>query len=500
MRLARPRAVAAVLLATGLAASLLASLDIAAAQERFPRIGFTPFNYDLSSTSEADVYDRINPREDVIAHHLDSGVPWPEAWAGLPYDPAVEADLAFRIAHTPPGTAIYLAAAPLNTNRTGLAGYWGSSANLPRPGEWADKTYDDPMVITAYVNWCRDLIGRFHPRYFNYGVEVTELLQNDPAQWDRLMVFAREVYTRLKREFPGLPLFVSCTVRDPGSVEMERAKAGTRQIMQYSDYMAASSYRYIFGAGPDKGNPANLPPAWLQQMADLAPGKPFAVAETAWLAERMTIPAYGIDTPGTPAWQDAYLRTLLDEADRLHARFVIWFLPVDYDRLWMWLQALGLGDPAWLLWKDTGLWDGRLVARPSLATWDARFARPRREVPPRIADGWAVAGSQLTVVRAGAGALTVTWDPGACPAPNHHLVWFDLASIASYAIAAETCGAGSTGTWTGAPPSGAVAVLAVADDGASTEGSHGVDGLGRERPSKDLYCGLSMKLTDGGCP
>lgn len=492
MRLAGPSTLAAILLAV--------SVATATAQERFPRIGFTPFNYDIGQASQLDVYARINPRQDVVSHHVDNGVPWPEAYAGLPYDPAVEADLTARLANTPPGTAIYLAAAPLSNNRTGLAAYWGSSANMPRPGEWANKTYDDPMVITAYVNWCRDLIRRFHPRYFNYGVEATELLQNTPADWDRFMVFARAVYTRLKGEFPGLPIFVSCTVRDPGTPEMEHARAGTQQIMQSSDYMAVSSYRYLFGSGADKGNPANLPPGWLQQMADLAPDKPFAVAETGWLAETLSIPASGLYVPGTAAWQDAYLRILLDETDRLHARFVIWFLPVDYDRLWFWLQALGLGDPSWLLWKDTGLWDGRLNARPSLATWDARFARPRRYVPPRIADGRADPGAQLTVARAGAGALTVTWDRGACPAPNHHLVWFDLASIAAYTIVAETCGAGGTGTWTGTPPSGAVAVLAVADDGASVEGSHGVDGLGRERPSRDQYCGLPLKLTDGGCP
>ena len=120
--------------------------------------------------------------------------------------------------------------------------------------------------------------------------------------------------------------------------------------------------------------------------------------------------------------------------------------------------------------------------------------------PPPVPDGKTVSGSAVRVARAAGETLTVTWDATRCPAPSYHIVWYDLAAIASYAISAVTCAAGSEGHWTGAPPAGSVGLLVVADDGAGTEGSYGPEGSGDERPSSIHACGISVKRTDGACP
>ncbi|GEM_PF-632517 len=467
--------------------------------ERWFRMGFTPFNYDITDEAQQEVYDLVNPRQDVIAHQVDGGVPWVELEAGEPYQQDVEDDLATRLSSTPPGMTIYLATTPLNPGRDDLANYWGEDKNLPRPGEWANRTFDDPETIAAYLDWCRDLLDRFHPRYFNYAMESVELAHNAPEKWDSFMGLVRAVYPALKREYPAVEIFVSITLRDSGTPEMEELRPYIGEVMAYSDMMTVSTYRYIFGSGPDKGNPANLPPDWLSQAVDMAPDKPFAVAETGWLAENLSIPEWDLYVEGNPTWQDEYLETLLEESDRLGARFTTWFLAVDYDRLYWWLVLTGQATPEWLLWKDTGLWDGNVVPRPSLDTWEAWKALPRVPVPPPVPGG-AWAGEQVTVSRAGGDELTVTWDATTCPAAGYHLEWLDLAAFPDYRVVGETCEAGTTGSWTGTPPPGdALGVLVVGDDGATLEGTHGRDSAGGERPTRSTACTFTRKLTDGTC-
>ncbi len=471
-----------------------------AAGSRWFRQGFTPFNYDITDEAQQNVYALINPRQDVIAHHIDNGVPWPEIAAGTPYHPNVESDLAERLSSTPSGMTIYLATSPINTGRDGLADYWGQDANMPRPGVWADRDFDDPEVIAAYLDWCRDLLDRFQPRYFNFAIESIELALNAPGKWDSFMTLVREVYPRLKREYPTVLIFVSITLRDPGTPEMLTLRPYIDQVMQHSDMMTVSTYRYIFGADPNKGDPSTLPPDWLSQARDMAPDKPFAVAETGWLAETLWIPEWNLFVTGNPTWQDDYVTRLFTDADALEARFVIWYLPVDYDNLYWWLVQLGLAKPTWLLWKDTGLWDGTVTPRPSLSTWEAWKSRERTYVPPPVPDGAAWGGTALRVTPTAGDEVTVSWDATTCPAPGYHLVWLDLTLLPSFEVVDEVCSAGTAGSWSGPAPSGTLlGVVAVSNDAGAIEGSHGFDHLHGERPGRSTNCGFATKRIDALC-
>jgi len=123
---------------------------------------------------------------------------------------------------------------------------------------------------------------------------------------------------------------------------------------------------------------------------------------------------------------------------------------------------------------------------------------PPSSLPP-VPDGKAVPGTQVRVQRSG-GNLNVTWDATTCPPPGNHLVWYDLASMASYSVKSRTCAIGTSGSWTGPGPTGNVGVIVVSDDGATTEGSHGVNSLGQERPSQVGGCGITTKNVGGTCP
>lgn len=157
--------------------------------------------------------------------------------------------------------------------------------------------------------------------------------------------------------------------------------------------------------------------------------------------------------------------------------------PIDRNRLWMIAQYQ----------KDSTFSGNAGIA-------SVRFEDvPPPSDPPPVPDGKNVAGTMLTVSKSGANDVTLSWDATTCPPVGSHLVWYDLASMSSYTVTAETCASGTSGTWTGTPPAGNVAVVVVADDAATTEGSHGRDSAGQERPSHSVSCGFTTKSTAGTC-
>ncbi len=339
-------------------------------------MGFTNWPYAATVAAVDDTWAKIHAHGDMITIHLDQGVPWPEAFAGTPYPTSVEAELQSYTTHIAPGKTIFLQVACLDNLRENMAGYWSNAGgNQPRPGVWATRTFSDVETATAYTNWMKDLIARYKPAYVNYAVEVTELAVKDPAEFAAYAVFAGRVYTALKVLHPSLPLFCSVALKSPGSAEMATIAAGYATIAASNDVMAISAYPYAFFSHPDRGDPANLPADWLSQVDAMAPGKPIAFAETAWIAETLDVPTFGVHVVATAANQEAYVARLLAEADARNALFISWFCIVDYDTLWS--TALG-SDPLAQVWRDTGLYDGTVAARPSLATWDLWLGRPKR--------------------------------------------------------------------------------------------------------------------------
>jgi len=340
-------------------------------------MAMTPLQHDITVESFAEAFETVDEHCDMIAHHFDSGIPWPEALDGLAYHENVENELKFREAKTGREQKVYLAIAPLDTSREELARYWGESPGMERQGEWASKSFDDPEVIAAYLNFCRDMIGRFHPDYFNYGVEANLKWEdaNDP-RFEQFLVFAREVYTALKDEYPAMPVFVSLIKVERNDSD-EQASID-RRLLAYSDMVAVSTYPFLpASSGSDRADPADLPEDWFSSMAGLAPAKPFAVAETAYIAEDLVLPELGLDIRGSEDWQASYVRFLLEECAELRGEFVVWFVPRDYDRRSEYMQGLPDVPELVYVWRDCGLLDGDGNARESLGIWDAWLELPR---------------------------------------------------------------------------------------------------------------------------
>ena len=337
-------------------------------------MGFTTWPYDATVEAVNFVNTETSARGDFVAHHLDGGIPWQAALDGVAYDPAVEAEIQSRLDNTPANQRLYLAVSPFNGGRDGLADNWGAATNEPLTAPWDTRDFDSPEVITAYTNFASDLIARFEPNYFNLGIEASELLVNDLAQYDRYVTFATEVSNALRAEFPNLELMISVGLKSPGSPRAATIEANIGPLIDLVDVVGVSVYPYVFFDHADKGDPANLPSNWLSQIQDIAGGKPVAIAETAWIAERLEIPTFSVDVTASENDQANYMLELFAEAEALDAEFIVWWALVDFDALWA--GALG-EDPVARIWRDTGLFDESLNPRPALDAWQEQLTTPK---------------------------------------------------------------------------------------------------------------------------
>jgi cysteine-rich repeat protein len=344
------------------------------------RMGFTPWAADFNPpTSDDETYTLIGAHADMVAHHFDNGVPWPEALADTAYHADVEAALSYRDGKLV-GTNRYVAVSVLNTARDGIAAYWETDPNVALPSPWSGYDFGDPDVLTAYLQFCRRLIDDLGPTHFNYAVEANLLLENNPALWPDFLAFAEDVYTTLKAEYPDVWLFPSIHI---GTIEGDRVaqEAAVTALLAFSDLVAVSTYPYLDAErSPGTGvynDPADLPADYLSQVADLAPGKPFAIAETGFIAERLLLSSPALNIEGREDWQRDFVIWLLDQADALNAQFVTWFVIRDYDLTWRLLEPdVAAGFPeSFKLFRDIGLADGPGELRRGMAVWDNWRAR-----------------------------------------------------------------------------------------------------------------------------
>ncbi len=330
-------------------------------------MGFTPWLYEASLDAINVTYNRIATHGDMIKHHIQGGIPWQESLDGTPYHPNVETEIQGRLNNTAAGTKIFLAIDSLNGARDGLSLNWGATDNQPLPPAWAARSWSSPEVIQAYTNFATDMINRFQPDYFEYGTEPSELLLNDPAGFADFVIFAEAVYNNLSTTFPNLTLITSVALKSPGSSEMLNIISNYDQLMPYTDVLGISVYPYAFFNHQDRGNPANLPSNWLSQAAAIAGNKPMAISESGWIAENLDIPAFQYSEQSDQAKQNAYAAKLLQEANDMNMKFVIWWTITDFDTLWN--NELGQ-DPVAKIWKDIGLYDENQNPRSMVQTWD----------------------------------------------------------------------------------------------------------------------------------
>ena len=335
------------------------------------QMGFTPWLYDATLGARSWTYEHILTHGDIISEHMEEGVPWPEALDGLPFSESYQTEISDRI-QLARGHDIVLQINPMNIRRDGLADYRGDSVTEPLPPEWQNRSFSDPEVQTAFLNYAIRMVELFRPKYLVIGVEVNLLLTNSPEKWDGWVQLNRYVYTQLKARYPDLPVGVSvfCVPYfDQWAPEHDseaQIEALHRDIEPWTDYIAFSVHPFMSALLADY-----FPGDYLTQLFSLTE-KPIAVSESSYPAQEWSL-SNGLTFYGTPEKQDRFLSLLLNAAQDFSASYVIWFTIRDYDQLWE--HVLGSSEET-LIWRDTGLYDENGNERPSLSTWSGWLTRP----------------------------------------------------------------------------------------------------------------------------
>ena len=346
-------------------------------------MGFTDFPNAESVAGLEDAYAVIARDADMAVMHMDEGVPWAEAWANVKYPQAYLDALQYKVNNIPAGHVVYLALTPLNMERDGLARYRGANPNQDLTPPWDTYALNDANVIQAFTQYCLTMIDLFSPDYFAYAIEANILHTKNDAKWQEFVELAEKVYEQIKAAHRDLPVFITLQAEDFHAAPLAQTTA-IELILPYVDMIAVSSYPYMTQDG-SLIDPSNIPGDYFSALADLAPGKPFAIAETAWPAEDITDitdPA-NVFVPADPAAQQLYVKRLLEDMDQLSATFVTLFFTRDFDDMW---DNVLKDDPnltqeekqLFRAWKDTGLYDGAGNPRVALDSWRATLALPRR--------------------------------------------------------------------------------------------------------------------------
>lgn len=330
------------------------------------KLGVTPWPAENSLASVEAAYDFINRDCDFVMHMIDGGIPYEAAFQKGEMPQALRDDIGFRKLYTG-SKPVFLSVSPLSLTRKTRTGYY-SPDTITSPetkAYWESLPFDHPDIITAYTNYVDWLAGQLSPQWINFGVE-SNLDQWDPEAFSKYKTFIAGVYVALKRSHPGIPIFVSLMVSE-SATGMDYA----RQLLPYSDWVALSAYPYTHVSSSSQGNtdPGLFPANYFERWLDLAPSKPWCFAETGYIAQDLDVPEYSLSKQGRPEWQEAYLEKIGNLARKRKGQFITWFCYTDYDALIPDLQALGLYQPLFLFWRDTGLFDEKQSARPALQTW-----------------------------------------------------------------------------------------------------------------------------------
>jgi uncharacterized protein (TIGR03067 family) len=327
------------------------------------RMGFTGFVHDI--TLEAVTASRKFVREngDLLAHHIE-GVPWAESLNEKPFPKAFLEEWEGKKSATPTKGKVYLAISP------GRGDLKVADKASPLPKELKGKTYDDPLVMKAYLHYCRRSIEFFKPDYLAIGIEVNEIHDLGAKTWQAYVTLHKHIYTELKKDHPKLPIFASWTLHN--MFKKRRAMLENwKKLMPFNDLVGVSYYPFFV---PDKDRLTALD--WMMEQFDEFK-KPYAMVETNDAAERLPLPSAKVMIEGTPKKQETYYRALLQLAQKRDFEFVVSFIHQDYDALWERIKANS--PELFIAWRDCGLLDEKGKARPVYRVWKDYFDLPLKK-------------------------------------------------------------------------------------------------------------------------
>jgi len=330
-------------------------------------MGFTRWPPDFTVEGMATMDRFIEDHADLVALHLDNGIPWPEALAGQSYSPDVEKRLSYR---PPQGKKLYVAVTPLNFGRDGLAAYWGTHDGMPLPAPWNMLSMSAPQIKQAYVNFLFHLVDKLHPDFLNIGIEANLLIEKAPEKWAVYMELHKYAFKKLKVRYPHLPVFVSIEVLHLNGLadkaNKQRQYKLVKNLMAYSDYFGMSLYPYM-----SWDVPSPMPDDFLDFATEF--GRPVVVAESGYSSRNVMVSL--VPLFGSKENQARFISRLLEVGVRDRYVFIINFASTDFEKLIKKLPGYTLRQLAGI-WKYTGLQTSSEKPKPALIIWDRYYRLP----------------------------------------------------------------------------------------------------------------------------
>ncbi|GJM09563.1 MAG: hypothetical protein DHS20C11_18390 [Lysobacteraceae bacterium] len=340
-------------------------------------MGFTYQPYDWNDEAFDKTFSYLRKHGDLITLFHDVGIPWDEALSKSPLPKSLEQELRRQQRGAADFDNVVVMLSVLGSDRVSLTQSIGETGSVPRSGDWADRTFDDNEVVTAYLNHARHLIERFKPKYFSYVAEIDAVF-NDPNdhRFQQLLTFSRTVYETLKVEYPQLVVFAEFNLND--DAYMAERQDIIDAMLPYTDLYAVSTYADHNDAVG--GDATKLPADWFTRVKFIAPSKPFAILESGFIASPFMHPTIGVPIagrqdrlliPGGPKSQALFTVKMLDAAHELEAEFINLWAVRDLDLLFDRFAANSeFNHPMLRTAQDRGLYDETGNPRPALEVWE----------------------------------------------------------------------------------------------------------------------------------
>jgi len=227
----------------------------------------------------------------------------------------------------------------------------------------AGRSLTEPAVQMLYRRYCTVLDSLLRPDYLGVAAE-TNLIRAaaPPALYTAVVQVANDAAADVRAIDPTVKLFISVQVETAwGRLPPTGVYAGAAQDVAdfpFMNAMGLSSYPYFAFSDPD-----SVPLDYYARLRE-GNGLPVLVVEGGWNSK--TVGAF-TSTPQKQARYIARQARLLDQAQAVGV-FQLTFTDLD---------TLALPPGTILpLFSYNGLVDENLAAKPSLAEWDAVFARP----------------------------------------------------------------------------------------------------------------------------
>ncbi len=321
------------------------------------KMGFSTWNFGPKAQDIEETYQFIALNSDIYSEQIDHKIPWNSWINDLPlpteFTDVIEGKVSKKIANH----KLVLSVSLLNSDRSELLEDFN--------GEVPSYTgLNDLKIEDAYFKHVNYLLGEFTPDYLVIAMEVDGLRLKTSGKWEEYTLLIQNVTARIKQLHPNLKISESITLHSLFEPEISNPDAYINEMVTYMnqlDFVSISYYPFLKGQHSTSE---------FQQTFDFLHSKinkPIAFVETSTIAEDLSLPNFNLFIEGSDCEQNAYLETLLTNAQEQQYEFVIWWAHRDYDALWETFpdDVKDLGK----LWRDTGLLDENGKKRLSYSTW-----------------------------------------------------------------------------------------------------------------------------------